>query len=464
MSSSSPHRYAVMAVVLAAVLMSVLDGIVVGIALPTITASFGTSVAVSQWTITVYLLIITALLLVFGRISEKTGRPALFIAGLAVFTLASLACGLSHGIAMLIAFRAVQAVGGAMTFSISGAILYAAFPPQERGRAMGFLGSTVAVGSILGPVLGGLLVDSLGWPFIFFINVPIGAVLIAAAVPLLGRSEQRPSAVLNPPAAARMDWPGAGALAVSLTALTLCLGAAARGAAPAVVLAAAAVCVLAGAGFIWWEKRAVEPLLDLRFFRNRAFTRPVIGMMLAFISSFMLNISGPFYFQGVMGYTASQVGLVFLVVPVVTVIASPVSGWLFDKRYWKHYGRLGMGLVALCLLALGWMALRIDFRPMIPLFAVLGMGSALFQSPNSTEIMNAFPREKAGIASSITATVRNLGMTIGTAVGTLVISAQLAGAGYAGSILQADKPLLARVLGVTILASGAAAAAASLSL
>ena len=152
-------------------------------------------------------------------------------------------------------------------------------------------------------------------------------------------------------------------------------------------------------------------------------------MMLAFVSSFMVNISGPFYFQGVMRYTPSQVGLVFLIVPVVTVVASPVTGWLFDKRYWKHYGRLGMGVVALCLFALGWMALRVDFLPMIPLFAVLGLGSALFQSPNSTEIMNAFPREKVGIASSITATIRNLGMTVGTAVGTLVISAQLAGAG-----------------------------------
>jgi MFS family permease len=296
---------------------------------------------------------------------------------------------------MLIAFRAVQAVGGAMTFSISGAILYAAFPPDERGRAMGFLGSTVAVGSILGPALGGLLVDSLGWPFIFFINVPIGGVLIAASIPLLRGQESRRSAP------SRMDWIGAALLA---------------------------------------------------------------GMLLAFVSTFMMNISGPFYFQGVMGYTPSQVGLVFLVVPAVTVIASPLSGWLFDKRYWKHYGRLGMAVVALCLLALGLAALRIDFRRMIPLFAVLGLGSALFQSPNSTEIMNAFPREKAGVASSITATVRNLGMTVGTSVATLLISAQLAGTGYAGAILQADKPLLARVLGVTIVASGAVAAAASLSL
>ena len=457
MSSPSPHRYAVLAVVLAAVLMSVMDGIVVGIALPTITTAFGTTVSVSQWTITAYLLVLTALLLVFGRLSERTGKPALFISGLALFTLSSLACGLSRSIEVLISFRVLQAVGGAMTFSISGAILYTAFPPQERGRAMGFLGSTVAVGSILGPVLGGLLVDSLGWPFIFFINVPIGVVLIAAAVPLLGRAGERP-------APARMDWAGAALLGATLIAMTLSLGAAAHGESPAVVAAAAALCAAAGCGFVLLERRVPEPLLDLGIFRNRAFTRPLIGMMLAFVASFMMNIAGPFYFQGVMRYTPSQVGLVFLVVPVVTVIASPVSGWLFDKRYWKHYGRLGMAVVALCLLGLGWMAIRVDFAPMIPLFALLGLGSALFQSPNSTEIMNAFPREKAAVASSITATVRNLGMTVGTSVGTLLISAQLSGYAAAGGILQTDGPLLARVLGVTILASGAVAAAASLSL
>jgi EmrB/QacA subfamily drug resistance transporter len=454
------RKYAILTVVLAAVLMSVLDGIVVGIALPTITSAFSTTVAVSQWTITAYLLILTALLLVFGRAAEWVGRPALFIAGLVLFTLSSLACGLSRGITMLIAFRAAQAVGGAMTFSISGAILYSAFPPQERGRAMGFLGSTVAVGSILGPVLGGLLVDTLGWPFIFFINVPIGVVLVAASIPLLRSAapEQRPAA------RARMDWAGALLLSGTLAAFTLCLGAAARGAPPAAVAALGAAFALSGTAFVAWEKRVRDPLLDLEFFRNRAFTRPVLGMMLAFVASFVMNISGPFYFQGVMGYSPSQVGLVFLVVPVVTVVASPLSGWLFDKRYWKHYGRVGMTAVALCMLGLGFAALKADFRPMIPLFAVLGLGSALFQSPNSTEIMNAFPREKAGVASSITATVRNLGMTVGTAVGTLLISTQLAASGYAGAILQADKPLLARVLGVTILASGAIAAAASVSL
>ena len=166
------HKYVILVIVLVGVLMSVLDGIVVSIALPTITGAFSVDISSSQWTITAYLVTLTSLLLFFGRIAEFTGRALLFIAGLAVFTLASLACGLSATFGQLVAFRVLQGVGGAMVFSISGAILFLAFPPQERGRAMGYLGSTVAVGSILGPVLGGFLVDTLGWRSIFLINSP----------------------------------------------------------------------------------------------------------------------------------------------------------------------------------------------------------------------------------------------------------------------------------------------------
>jgi EmrB/QacA subfamily drug resistance transporter len=457
LSMADPYkgRYLILAVVLAAVLMSVLDGIVVGIALPTITASFRIGVARSQWTITAYLLTLTALLLVFGKVSERTGKARLFIAGLAVFTLASLACGLSRSLEALIGFRVIQAVGGAMTFSISGAIIYPAFPPEERGRAMGFLGSTVAVGSILGPVLGGFLVDSLGWPSIFFINVPIGVLLVAGALLFLDRKEARSPRL-------GVDWAGAAALAVSLVSLTVLLGSAAQGAGFPAVAGAGAVFLLASALFLAREARARNPLLDLALFRDRSFSLPVLGMMLAFVSNFIVNVSGPFYFQGVMGLSPSQVGLVFLVVPVVTVVGSPLGGLLYDKRRWSHYATVGLCAVSAALLIMSWLAYRVSFAPMIPAFALLGLGSALFQSPNSTDIMNALPRDKLNTASSVTATVRNLGMTIGTSVGALLIAAQLSGAGYHGPILEAGKPLLARVLAVVIASSGVIAAAAAI--
>ena len=195
----SSHKYVILVIVLAGVLMSVLDGIVVSIALPTITGSFHVDISSSQWTITAYLVTLTSLLLFFGRVAEFTGRSLLFISGLAVFTLASLACGLSATLAQLVAFRVVQGIGGAMVFSISGAILFLAFPQQERGRAMGYLGSTVAVGSILGPVLGGFLVDTLGWRSIFLINLPIGVVLVACSLLFLRTHEKRATGF-------HMDW------------------------------------------------------------------------------------------------------------------------------------------------------------------------------------------------------------------------------------------------------------------
>ena len=168
------NRYIIMGIVLVGIFMAVLDGIVVSIALPTMTSHFHVDLAPSQWITTAYLLTITSLLLICGKVSDFTGRVPLFIAGIGLFTVSSLACGLSTNLPMLVGFRVIQAVGGAMMFSISGAIIFQAFPVHERGRAMGYIGSTVAVGSILGPIVGGFVTQALGWQSIFLINVPIG--------------------------------------------------------------------------------------------------------------------------------------------------------------------------------------------------------------------------------------------------------------------------------------------------
>lgn len=206
------RRQIIMVIILIGILMAVIDGIVVSIALPTITRHFSVPVAESQWTITAYLVTMTSLLLIFGRVSEYTGRTRLFTAGLGIFTVSSLACGLSTTLSLLILFRVIQAIGAAMVFSISGAILFLASPPGEQGRAMGYIGSTVAMGSIAGPILGGFLVDALGWEYIFLINVPIGVLLLAIASRYL-KIEERRSETLD------MDWVGA----LSLVALMVSL-------------------------------------------------------------------------------------------------------------------------------------------------------------------------------------------------------------------------------------------------
>ncbi len=450
----SPHRYVIMLIVLTGVLMSVLDGIVVNIALPTITSFFQVDIGLSQWSITGYMVTLTALLLFFGRLSDRTGKVPLFIGGFSLFTLASLACGFSRSLTALVVFRVLQAVGGAMVFSISGAILFLAFPPQERGRAMGYLGSTVAVGSILGPILGGFLVDSLGWQYIFLINVPIGIVLVTCALIFLRLPEER-SAGLD------MDWTGAATLALSLFSLMLFLSTveSARGTLAAVVLAA--VFTASTAAFILRERTAARPLLDLDLFANRGFLFPVLAMMLFFVSNFMINIVGPFYFEGVMGFRPTQVGLVFLIVPVVMVVASPASGWLYDRRRCAHYGTVGISVVAASLLCLGLLARgAFSFAAMAGLFVLLALGSALFQSPNNTEIMNALPRHQTAIASSVSAAGRNLAMTLGIALASLLLPILLRLEGNNGTVLQAGRGPLAHGIGNVMMLSAVVCATA----
>ncbi len=447
------HRYVILVIVLVGVFMSVLDSIVVSIALPTITDAFHAELSVSQWTMTAYMVTLTSLLLFFGRVADRTGRTALFIAGLAVFTVGSLACGLSVTLGQLIGFRVLQAVGGAMVFSISSAILFLAFPREERGRAMGYLGSTVAIGSILGPVLGGILVDTLGWRSIFLINIPIGVVVVAASLLYLRTREERPASF-------RMDWVGAGTLVAALVSLMVVLSGLGEATVPVFrEIGFGALLVAAGVGFVAWESRARQPLLDLRMLRTRAFLAPLVAMVLFFVATFMINVAGPFYFQGVMGFRPTEVGLLLLVVPLVMVVGSPVAGWLYDRRRWRHYGTVGMAAVAACYLALGILARSwYSVAAMAGIFVVLGLGSALFQSPNSTEVMNALPREQTAIASSVSAAGRNLGMTVGVALASLLLPLQVRLSGFGGGVLEAPKAVLATAVGNIMLASGCIAA------
>jgi EmrB/QacA subfamily drug resistance transporter len=451
-----PNRRIIMLVVFVGVLMGVIDGIVVAIALPTITTDFSVPVAQSQWVITAYLVTMTSLLLVFGRVAEHVGKARLFVAGFAIFTASSLACGLSNGLFMLILYRVIQAIGAAMVFSISWAIIFAISPPGDQGKAMGYLGSTVAVGSIAGPVLGGLIVDTLGWEYIFLINVPIGLVLLPLAVRHL-RFDETLCRCLE------MDWPGAAGLVVSMVALIIFLGEASANPGPNTLLIVYGVAfAIAISAFLVHESRTSRPLLDLSIFRQPAFAYPVTAMMLFFVAIFMVNIVGPFYFEGVMALQPFQVGLVFLISPTIMVVASPVMGSLYDRYRFRHSAAIGMVVVSLALAGAAFAARAMDLLLSVAIFVPMALGSALFQAPNNTEIMRALPPTMAGTASSVTATVRNLGMALGVSFAGILISVQLAGAGYHGPILNADRSLLAGTVSTVLVAAsiGCALAAA----
>lgn len=449
-SSVIQNRYIILVLVLAGVLMAVVDGSVVSIALPTITGYFDVSIAQSQWVMTSYLVTLTSLLLIFGKVAEYTGKGRLFMLGILLFTSSSLACGLSTSLGMLILFRIVQAAGAAMMFSISSAIVFQSFPHGEQGRAMGYIGATVAIGSIIGPTLGGVIVDQLGWAYIFLINVPIGAAQLVLSTRYLKIEENRSCSL-------RIDWIGALTLIVSIVSLMALLGMLASSFTIDMGVIALGLIFPVSLGiFVINESRNEEPLLDMSIFRYKMFVLASFCMILFFVANLMVSVLGPFYFEGVIGLTPSQVGLIYLIVPVIMVVGSPAMGWIYDKHQHRYLAALGMGIMATSLMFLGYLAGSpgSDIRLMLLPFMSLGIGAALFQSPNNTEIMRALPKAKINIASSFMATIRNLGMALGVSLSGVLVTLQLSQAGYAGTILSAGPAMLASSISHVMILAG----------
>lgn len=450
MDSGRPDRYIILALVLAGVLMAVVDGSVVSIALPTITRHFGVSLSESQMVMTSYLVALTSLLLIFGKVAEYVGRARMFMLGVAIFTASSLACGLSTSLALLVLCRVFQAAGAAMMFSISSAIIFQSFSRGEQGRAMGYIGSTVAVGSILGPTLGGFIVDYLGWMYIFLINVPIGALQLLLSSRYM-RIEESCSERLN------ADWIGALTLIGFIVSLMALLGRLSQSFdLQAEVLLLPAISIASLAAFLINESKQKAPLLDLSIFRYPMFVLPCISMILFFVANMMISVLGPFYFEGVMGFSASQVGLIYLIVPAIMVVGAPVAGWIYDRRQFRFMAALGMSIMASAMMLLAYQASSSspDLRLLLLAFAVMGAGAVLFQSPNNTEIMRSLPKEKINTASSVTATIRNLGMALGVSLSGVLVSVQLSSAGYAGTLVQAGPGLLSLVISRVMMLSG----------
>ncbi len=450
LESGSKNRYIVLLLVLTGVLMAVIDGSVVSIALPTITKYFLVSIAQSQMIMTAYLVTLTSMLMIFGKVAEYTGKARLFWLGIALFTFSSLACGISTSLNMLVICRIVQAAGAAMMFSISSAIIFQAFPRGEQARAISYIGVAVAVGSILGPSLGGFIVDLWGWKYIFLINVPIGTVQLLLSSRYLRIDDKRSSSL-------EADWVGAVTLIAFMVSLMALLGqlSVSNSFQPA-ILALALIFLGSLTVFVINESRQKTPILDLSIFRYSLFVLSCISMILFFVASLMISILGPFYFEGVMGYTASQVGLIYLIVPAIMVIGAPATGWIYDKRQFRYLAALGMMITAISMMLLGYLARSAapDPRLLLLTFVFMGIGGVFFSGPNNTEIMRALPREKINIASSFSATIRNLGMALGVSFSGILVSLQLAGAGYYGTLVEADPGLLSATISRVMIIAG----------
>lgn len=442
------NKNAILITVLIGILMSVLDGYMVTIALPTITTQFNISLSSSQWIITGYLAVMTGLFIFFGKISEYTGKTKLFIVGWILFTLSSLACGFSTSINTLIIFRIIQAIGASMVAGVSGAIIFHSFPPNEIGKAMGYFGAVVAIGSLIGPGLGGYITNTIGWQYIFLINAPIGIFLLVCALKYLKIPETTTPHL-------HLDWIGSISMVILVAALLLFCGELAKNMAISTPLIAyGATFILALITFCWQESRSENPLLEINLFHNKTFTMPVLSVFIFSVALNMAIVIGPFYLQGVMNYSPSQVGLVFMLVPLTMMFASPLGGRLYDKYHSKYASGLSMLISAISFILLGYGYMIANLGIIIGSLFLWGIGQGLFTSPNSTETMISLPREKTAIASSVSTTAKSLGGALGVSFASILTLVGMNIAGYTGNMLLAGSQLLSNSISTIMFIAG----------
>lgn len=402
------RKWYVMAAVAMGVFLATIDGSIVNVALPTLVRAFETEFPVVQWVVLAYLLTVTTLMLSVGRLGDMIGKKPLYLAGFVIFTVGSVLCGLSPTVYWLIGFRVLQAVGAAMLMALGLAIVTEAFPPSERGKALGISGSMVSIGIVVGPVLGGLLIGALSWHWIFFVNLPIGIVgtwMVVRFVP-----------ALNPPGGQRFDLPGALALLISLLALMMALTLGQRmGFSDPRILALFAAWLVALAAFVAIELRSQQPMIDLTLFRNRLFDINLITGFIVFVCMSGTIVLMPFYLENVLGYDPRSVGLLLAIVPIAVGIAAPLSGALSDRLGTRPITVIGLATLVAGFYAISTLSTQTTAVGYVLRFLPIGIGIGIFQSPNNSAVMGAVPRTRLGVASGLLSVTRTLGQSTGIA-------------------------------------------------
>jgi EmrB/QacA subfamily drug resistance transporter len=391
------------------ILLSTIDATIVNIALPTLVRDLDTDFPTVQWVVLSYLLIQATLMLSVGRLGDMLGKKPLFTSGFIVFTIGSVLCGLAPSVYWLIGFRMVQAVGAAMLLALGMAIITESFPPSERGKALGISGTIISVGIVIGPALGGLIVDALSWRWIFFVNLPVGIIGTLMAIAYIP--------ALKPSGRQRFDYLGAITLFLSLLAFLLALtwGQQLGFTDPRIVLLLAGSLLFLVA-FILIEWRSSEPMIDLKMFRNNLFSVGLITGFLTFFAIAGVIILMPFFLENVLGYSTREVGLLLAAVPIVMSVIAPLSGSLSDRFGTRLITVIGLVILLGGYYALGSLNAETTAAGYLLRLLPIGIGMGVFQSPNNSAIMGAVIRERLGIASGLLSVTRVLGQTTGIAV------------------------------------------------
>src|SRR5579863_2489763 len=426
-----PNKWAVLGILAIGVFMATLDSSIVNISLPTIAHYFGVPFSGAiEWVIIAYLVVIAGVLLTVGRLADMIGHKPIWAAGLIIFTTGSAICGASVSLGMLIAARALQGFGGALIFAISPAMLTSAFPPHERGRALGMNAVFVALGVSVGPTLGGAITENFTWRWIFYVNVPLGIIGIIATLRVLRESASR--------GRGRFDPAGAISLGVGLVALTLGLSFGQEwGWNSPLLISTLIVSVLGFVALVIVERRVSDPVIDFSLLRNRVFLSANVSLVLSFLALFAVSFMLPFYLEELRGYSILQAGLLLTPLPLAIAVFAPFSGALADRIGTRWLAAGGLTIACIGLVFISQLNAQSSTFDIIWRLVFIGIGQGLFQSPNNSALMGSAPRSRQGSASGFLATGRVVGQSVSVALaGAIFVSL---GGSTAGVLLVANQ-------------------------
>jgi EmrB/QacA subfamily drug resistance transporter len=404
---------------------SVISGNTLIVALPVIMKDLNATFQEIVWTMMGYMFILSILVPAVGRVADMYGRKKLYVAGFVVFTVGSLFCAFSRSGIDLLLYRMIQAIGGALLAANSVPIVTDAFPRKELGVAMGINGMIISIGGVLGPILGGLVIN-LGWRWIFYINIPIGIIGTIWAVIQLKE-------LVKLPEKQKFDWPGTIAFTVGMFALLLFLtfgGLYGWKNSGLYILLAVSVILLPL--FVYIEFKSAEPLIDMRLFESRVLAFAYSSNLLNGIARGAVTFLMIFYFQGIK--SADPITAAVMLIPFVLpqIVVAPVCGWLSDRMGARILSSLGLFVSAIGLL--GLMRIRPDtsYMELAIWMVITGIGSGMFFPPNNKSIMEAVPAEKRGIAGGVRTMINNVGMVISLALSMAVITSSITPEAFAG--------------------------------
>jgi EmrB/QacA subfamily drug resistance transporter len=390
--------------------MIMLDNTVVNVALPSIERDLHITISELEWVVTAYALTFAALLITGGKLADLYGRRRIFIVGLAIFTLSSLACGFAPSAGFLIGARTVQGVGAALMNPATLSIITATFPPRERGRAIGIWAGVSALALAIGPLCGGLIVDNINWNWIFFVNVPVGA--LGIVVSRLVITESRDTSHEQ-----SVDVPGLVTSGLGLFALSYALIEGNRhGWTSAEIVGLFAASVVLLVAFVLVEHHQRLPMLDLSLFRIGAFTGANVVAMLVSLGMFGVFFFVSLYVQNILGYSPTKAGAIFLPMTLLIIVVAPIAGHTSDRIGSRWLMGAGMTIVGISLLLYQRTGVHSDFWTLLPAMLLGGIGMAMTMSPMTSAAMGAVPVDKAGVGSGVLNSFRQVGGSLGIAL------------------------------------------------